>query len=82
MSIALLILLALALVLVSAFGCIALFVRFLTSDDDTDGRMRFNPLGERPQSPWFMDFFLRWRRRDKQLTYRRDRSGRFRRHDR
>lgn len=82
MHVVLVILLVAALIAVSAIAGIALFVRFLTSDNEADEAIGFNPLGERPHSPWFIDFFLRWRRRRRQLTYRRDRQGRFRRHHR
>lgn len=82
MSIALTILVVLALVVASAIAGFALFIRFLTTESDADTTLRFNPLGERPQSPWFIEFFQRWRKRHNRLTYRRDRRGRFRRHDR
>lgn len=82
MSTFLIILLVLALVALSAVAGFVLFIRFLTSDSEADARMGFNPFGERPHSPWFIEFFQRWRKRHRQLTYRRDRHGRFRRHDR
>ncbi len=72
--------LALAVVLVvlgAGLGMI-LFVRFLTSETDDDLAARFDPFAPLPLSRWFLDFFVQWRHRPKQLTYRRDAQGRFR----
>jgi hypothetical protein len=82
MSIALIVLLVLALTALSAIVGLALVARFLTSETDEDKAVRFDPFGARPFSPWFIEFFQRWRGRSRRLTYRRDRRGRFRRHRR
>jgi hypothetical protein len=78
--------LALAFILVLLAGAIGLvwLARYLTSETDEDRALRFDPFAAPQQqpSPWFLQFFQWWRRRPRQLTYRRDRQGRFRKHRR
>jgi hypothetical protein len=85
MSFVLSLILLLALVLLSGIVGLGLMVRFLTGESEADQAMRFDPFAPTPQKPLsarFLDFFLRWRNGPKQLTYRRDGRGRFRKRDR
>jgi hypothetical protein len=82
MSLAGILALAVILVLLSFAVGLVLFVRFLTSESDDEGALRFDPFAAPPPTLWFLRFFQRWRRRPQQLTYRRDRKGRYRKHRR
>jgi hypothetical protein len=68
-------------VLAFALG-LALLARFLTSETAEDRAMRFDPLARPPLPHWFLKLYHGWRGRPRQLTYRRDRQGRFRKHRR
>jgi hypothetical protein len=70
--------LAFFLVLLSFAGLLVLLARFITSESDEERALRFDPFAPSQPSMWFLDFFHWWRRRPRQLTYRRDRRGRFR----
>ncbi len=84
MSFGLILVLALVLVVMSMAAGVVLFVRFLTGASEEDRTMGFDPFA-RPRPPpslRLLDFFLFLRRRPKQLTYRRDARGRFRKRER
>jgi hypothetical protein len=68
----------LVVVLLGLGAGLVLFARFLTSETDEDQAMRFDPFAAPPPSLWYLPFFHWWRRRPRQLTYRRDARGRFR----
>jgi hypothetical protein len=85
MAFALSLILLLALILLSGFVGLGLMARFLTGESEEDRAMRFDPFAPKPPRPLsqrFLDFFLRWRNGPRQLTYRRDARGRFRKRDR
>jgi hypothetical protein len=78
------ILAVIAAVGLGGLALLALLARFLTSDPGEDEVMRFDPFAttHKPVNP-FLGWILSWRfRRPRQLTYRRDRRGRFRKTER
>jgi hypothetical protein len=72
--------LAVVLVVLSAGLGMVLLARFLTSEADEDQALRFDPFARprRPPSLRLLDFILFLRNRPKQIGYRRDARGRFR----
>jgi hypothetical protein len=72
--------LAAVLVVLSAGLGMVLLARFLTSETVEDQALRFDPFA-RPRPPpslRLLDFILFLRKRPKQIGYRRDARGRFR----
>jgi hypothetical protein len=82
MSLAGILVLALVFVVLAFALGLGLLARFLTSETAEDRAMRFDPLARPPLPHWFIQYFFWWRDRPRQLTYRRDRQGRFRKHRR
>lgn len=84
MSFGLILVLALVLVVLGMAAGVALLVRFLTGESEEDRTMRFDPFAKPrpPPSLRLLAFFLFLRNRPKQLTYRRDARGRFRKRER
>jgi hypothetical protein len=78
MSFAAILILGFVLVLLSFLLGLVLVARFLTGETDAERQLRFNPFAPAMLTGWFFDFFLQWRDRPRQLTYRRDALGRFR----
>lgn len=80
----LIILAVIAAVGLGGLALLALLARFLTSEPGEDEAMRFDPFAttHKPVNP-FLGWILSWRLRGpRRLTYRRDRRGRFRKHER
>jgi hypothetical protein len=82
MSLAGILALALVFVLLGFAAGLVLLARFLTGETEDEQALRFDPFAAQPPSARVLEFFLRWRRRPQQLTNRRDRLGRYRKHRR
>ncbi|MFM5923261.1 MAG: hypothetical protein ACKOPG_03620 [Novosphingobium sp.] len=85
MSIGLIIAGSLLAMLLFALAGVVLLGRFLTHESEADDAMGFDPF-TRPKPPYserFLRWFSRWKGGGpRRLTNRRDRDGRFRKHDR